>query len=876
MLGNFRVPSTTVPSDDRLLHATLMLLSVVYLLWLEGVSKDWFLSYMDPYPFTASLATTIAVVGGFISLLAVRTPMRWRDLLLWATLTLTIIDLLGIAPKEIGIFPAVPVLSFALGTASLFSATEQAHDGNRKFYAAATASGGMSLCVWAAQSKKLLWAFSLSLVVATVSGLAVWLAKGGGASLFQPRGRSALMRSCAFLIVGGFAILLGVTFGPSLFLGISDAAMLGLGLGWGDRARLSRSGLTLAQGWSLQAFGRTLATEHGLLTCLVVGLLVWIAVVTGVVKLLYTKPDTDSEAQAARIALCAGSISSMYGLLLSIRLRPPFMTSDSVMGTATLAVVVASAGIGSSMVGASHGPGFFGKMAVALRHKVSLALLTGCLAEIALLSCLGFIYYRRNLDKMIEPYLGSGTPPGFLSGYALIPEISTAMQEAIVACEDRGFYEHDGLEWRSLHSALRLNLREARVIAGGSTITQQLAKNLFLTKERTLSRKLKEAALTFELERLLPKQRILELYLNSIEYGMNQRGVGAAARYYFGKTPSELSLPESALLAGLVSRPPHSLSLYELAVSERTALNLIKIRWIDRYWEADFERAAAIPLNRLLRLPSDATRATENGLDQQTQASSLSPILPPWYWRNIGVLIGLSIFLACVVTAGFGVKTLRSSNRGAAGAVPQSVNIKVLLSAAVCSLFAGSVLHCYQVNRERASTTIIYPYRHSPNYDFRPSDSRITCVVLHASGLGTLGTTINFFQDPNSMVSTHFIVGKDGRVFQTVPVERRAWHAGISQLDGMSDVNNFSVGIELVNRNDGTDPYSDLQYEAVALIIHQLRQSHEIPDGRIVSHAEIALPAGRKSDPEGFDFDKLRELLNPFPGTQSALARESP
>jgi len=194
------------------------------------------------------------------------------------------------------------------------------------------------------------------------------------------------------------------------------------------------------------------------------------------------------------------------------------------------------------------------------------------------------------------------------------------------------FYEHDGLEWRSLHSALRLNLREARVIAGGSTITQQLAKNLFLTKERTLSRKLKEAALTFELERLLPKQRILELYLNSIEYGMNQRGVGAAARYYFGKTPSELSLPESALLAGLVSRPPHSLSLYELAVSERTALNLIKIRWIDRYWEADFERAAAIPLNRLLRLPSDATRATENGLDQQTQASSLSPILPPWYW----------------------------------------------------------------------------------------------------------------------------------------------------------------------------------------------------------------------------------------------------
>ena len=902
-----------------------MVLSVAYLLWLEGISKDWLLSYVEPYPLMASLATTVAVIGGFVALLLVQTPMRWHGPILCITLTLTITDLSGITPKQLGIFPAVPVLAFALGTASLFTGNRQAADRNERFYAAAAvASGAISLCAGGAQSKKLLWALSLILVVAAVSGLAVWLAKWGGTSLVQPRGRAVLARSCAALIVAGFGILVGVTFGPSLSLGISDVAMLGLGLEWQHRTNLSRSGflesfallailavgVLLLKRWlrlrpdimghsflvpliciggplvavllsmqkedkygltsvqessSLEAFGRTLATEYGLLTALVVGLLLWTAVVTGVLKLLHVRPDTDGEAQGARIALCAGSISTLYGLLLSSRLGPPFMTSDSIIGTTTLAVVVASAGFRSSSVGTSHGQVFCGKMAAALRRKVSLVLLTGSLAGIALLLSLGLLYYRRNLEQMIEPYMDGRTAPGFSSGYTPLSEISTTMQDAIIACEDPRFFDHRGFEWRSLHSALRLNLREARIILGHSTITQQLAKNLFLTKERTLSRKIREAAITFALERLLSKERILELYLNVIEYGSDQRGILAAAEYYFDKSPKELSLAESALLAGLVSRTSHSSSLHELAVRQRRALNLIRWKWRDRYSEADTERASAIPLYRLLRATIRETGSKENEPNQQAQASTQSTASPVRFWRNIGLLISLGIFLGCVATVTFGVQALRVTNRPN-GAMPPSIRMKVLLSAAMCSLFAMFGLHWYQSNRERALTTVLYPYRHSPNYDRRPAGSNITCVVLHATRQRTLEAAINSFQDPNTKASAHFIVGKDGRIFQTVPVERRAWHAGNSQLESEADVDNFSVGIALVHQNDARDAYSDLQYEAVARIIHQLRQSHDIPDRRIVSHAQIALPPAGVSDPEGFDFDKLRKLLHSFSG----------
>ena len=616
---------------------------------------------------------------------------------------------------------------------------------------------------------------------------------------------------------------------------------------------------------SFSAFGRTLATEYGLVTALVVGLLLWAGIATGVLKLLHLKTDHDAEAEGGGVVLCAGSVSTLFGLLLSSRLGTPFMTSDSIIGTATLAVTVAWAGVGSS----SQGSSFFGNVARTLRRKATLVLLSASVVAIALLFPVG-LYCWRNVERMVQPYTDSKTLPGFPSGFTPLPEISTTMRDAILACEDPGFFNHRGFEWRAIHSALRLNLREARTILGHSTITQQVAKNLFLTKERTLSRKIKEAVITFTLEQHLSKERILELYLNVIEYGSGQRGILAASDYYFHKTPKELSLAESALLAGLVSETSRSSSLHELAVGQHRALTLMRWKWKDRYSEANIETAAAIPLHGLLSATVFESDSNEDGANLQAAATMQSKASAVQHWRNLGLLIGLGVFLACVATATFGVRAIREANQSNDSGKAANMRLKMLSAAATCSLFAMFGLHWYQINRERALTTVLYPYRHSPNFDLRPAGSRITCVVLHAAGQPTMEAALNSFQDPNTKASQHFLMDKNGRVLQMVPVERRAWHAGNSHFDGEVDVDDFSVGITLMHQGNARDSYSDLQYEGVARIIYQLRQDYDIPDQRIVSYSQIALPA-RTPEPEDFDFDKLRGLLHCI--SQSTIRR---
>ncbi|MBC7808390.1 MAG: N-acetylmuramoyl-L-alanine amidase [Akkermansiaceae bacterium] len=152
---------------------------------------------------------------------------------------------------------------------------------------------------------------------------------------------------------------------------------------------------------------------------------------------------------------------------------------------------------------------------------------------------------------------------------------------------------------------------------------------------------------------------------------------------------------------------------------------------------------------------------------------------------------------------------------------------------------------------------------HSPNHNSRPFFSAVDCVVLHATVTETADDAVRIFLNRRSKVSAHFVVARDGRVIQMVPLGKRAWHGGTSRLGRRANVNDFSVGIEIVNRNDGSQPYTDRQYKAVAAIIRRLRteQHYRIPPERIVSHRAIALPEGRKSDPRGFDFFRLRRLL---------------
>ena len=149
-------------------------------------------------------------------------------------------------------------------------------------------------------------------------------------------------------------------------------------------------------------------------------------------------------------------------------------------------------------------------------------------------------------------------------------QISDHLKRAVIASEDDGFSNHDGVDWDALEKAWQKNAKaEARAaknapaakagrapkVVGGSTITQQLAKNLFLSGERTLLRKGQEFVLTLLLETLLSKQRILEIYLNSVEWGEGVFGAEAAAQHYFRKPAAKLTALEAARLAVMLPRP---------------------------------------------------------------------------------------------------------------------------------------------------------------------------------------------------------------------------------------------------------------------------------------------------------------------------------
>lgn len=134
-------------------------------------------------------------------------------------------------------------------------------------------------------------------------------------------------------------------------------------------------------------------------------------------------------------------------------------------------------------------------------------------------------------------------------------KISRHLKRAVVAAEDARFVEHAGFDWEAIAKAREKNEKRGRVVYGGSTITQQLAKNLFLSPDRSYLRKGQEAAIAAMMEALLPKRRILELYLNVIEWGNGVFGAEAAARRYFGVSAAQLSDEQAARLAAMVPSP---------------------------------------------------------------------------------------------------------------------------------------------------------------------------------------------------------------------------------------------------------------------------------------------------------------------------------
>ncbi len=139
--------------------------------------------------------------------------------------------------------------------------------------------------------------------------------------------------------------------------------------------------------------------------------------------------------------------------------------------------------------------------------------------------------------------------------WAPYERVSNHLKRAVVAAEDARFSEHEGFDWEGIQKALEKNQKKGRIVAGGSTITQQLAKNLFLSASKTPWRKAQEAVITLMLETVMDKRRILEIYLNVVEWGPGIFGAEAAARHYYGLSAAQLSAEQAARLAVLLPNP---------------------------------------------------------------------------------------------------------------------------------------------------------------------------------------------------------------------------------------------------------------------------------------------------------------------------------
>jgi monofunctional biosynthetic peptidoglycan transglycosylase len=152
-------------------------------------------------------------------------------------------------------------------------------------------------------------------------------------------------------------------------------------------------------------------------------------------------------------------------------------------------------------------------------------------------------------------------------------QISMQLKRAVIAAEDSQFHAHEGFDWNGIELAFEKNLKKGRIVAGGSTISQQLAKNLFLSASRNPLRKLQEAAITVMIETFWSKRRILEVYLNVIEWGTGIYGAEAASKRYFKTAAARLSKDQAALLAAMIPNPRY----YE---THRSARGLLKRKGI--------------------------------------------------------------------------------------------------------------------------------------------------------------------------------------------------------------------------------------------------------------------------------------------------------
>lgn len=173
-----------------------------------------------------------------------------------------------------------------------------------------------------------------------------------------------------------------------------------------------------------------------------------------------------------------------------------------------------------------------------------------------------------------------------------LSKISKNLIRAVITTEDDKFYNHDGFDWEAIREAWQRNLEDSRITRGGSTITQQCAKNLYLSPERSWWRKIREAAITWYMERNLSKDRILEIYLNIIEWGDGVYGAEAAARHWFRKSAASLTVPEAIRLASVIANPHIYSPLDDKSPRLRKKRSVIAFRMVRQKWAGGWNLSA--------------------------------------------------------------------------------------------------------------------------------------------------------------------------------------------------------------------------------------------------------------------------------------------
>ncbi|NOZ60435.1 MAG: monofunctional biosynthetic peptidoglycan transglycosylase [Calditrichaeota bacterium] len=174
----------------------------------------------------------------------------------------------------------------------------------------------------------------------------------------------------------------------------------------------------------------------------------------------------------------------------------------------------------------------------------------------------------------------SEEPVVLVRKFVPLHRISPALRKAVVISEDDTFFKHSGINMTELKLSFAENLKKKRFARGGSTITMQLARNAFLTKNKNLLRKFKEIIITKRIEKIWPKKKILEFYLNIVEWGPNIYGAEAAAQYYFGKSAAEVDLAEGSLLAAILPNPIYYNPFKNMAGARRKQKRVLRLMHI--------------------------------------------------------------------------------------------------------------------------------------------------------------------------------------------------------------------------------------------------------------------------------------------------------